>query len=78
MLASGNIGMPEDDGCVNTGAGVGGMIFTGTEAIAGFDFPLGVRSNVLPRTVACCVSGCGAATFCSIFFTCYHIKVSVT
>ena len=67
MLASGNIGMLEDDGCVATGAGVGGITFTGTEAIAGLHFPLGVRSNVLPRTVACCVSGCGAAIFCSNF-----------
>ena len=54
------MGMLGDDGCVAAGAGVGGMTFTGTEAIAGFDFPLGVRSNVLPRTVACCVGGCDA------------------
>ena len=71
--------MLEDDGCVATGAGVGGMTFTGTEVIAGFDFPLGVRSNVLPRTVVCCVSCCGAAIFLFQFsLNILHIRVSVT
>ena len=61
--------MLEDDGCVVTGAGVGGMTFTGiaTAAVAGFDFPLGVRSNVLPRTAVCCPTGCGAAILLIIF-----------
>ena len=59
--ASGTFGL---DGNVATEADARGMTFTGTDAIAaGFDFPLGVRSNVLPRTVGCCGSGCGTEKY---------------